>query len=118
MELLKDAASAWGVSIEQAARALEGKEHDEFWHWVNADMFLCMKLYERTVSTDKQEGGLMAKEQMAMAWEQCAMIVEAYDMSTHPSPLSDVQIDLIYRLCDDMRDQAEELRHGKTLLKV
>ena len=34
---LKEIADAWGVSVDKAARILEGKEYRQFWNWVNAE---------------------------------------------------------------------------------
>ena len=42
---LHKVADAWGVSIEQAARVLQGQEYRQFWNWVN-DEFLCAELYK------------------------------------------------------------------------
>jgi len=43
---LKEIADAWGVSVDKAARILEGKEYRQFWNWLNADEFLCAELYK------------------------------------------------------------------------
>ena len=52
-ERLKETADAWGVSIDQAARILEGKEYQQFWkNWVNADEFLCAELYKPNAKHD------------------------------------------------------------------
>jgi len=45
-ERIQKVARAWGITVRQAARVLEGGEFRSFWQWVRADEFLCMKLYE------------------------------------------------------------------------
>jgi hypothetical protein len=38
-------AEKWGVTTDQAARILHGKEYREFWKWVNADESLNTMLW-------------------------------------------------------------------------
>jgi len=50
-------ASAWGITVRQAARVLQGREFKAFWQWEYADEFLIMNLYEEVSTTDITGGG-------------------------------------------------------------
>jgi len=54
---LKEIADAWGVSVDKAARILEGKEYRQFWKWMNADEFLCAELYKPNATHERLAKG-------------------------------------------------------------
>ena len=54
-EQLSEVADAWGVSVDTAARILEGKEYSQFWDWVQADEFLCAELYKPNAGVSRKE---------------------------------------------------------------
>ncbi len=64
----------------------------------------------------------MIAEQMAVAWERCAQIVEQMDMDAvrneSGAALSEEEIDYIYDVCEVMKEQANQLRSEEVFVQV